>query len=75
MVAGAGLLGLMLLGMTLLVARSVTRQLRGMVDDMGKLAAGDFTLGAARLGPPGRDRRHGGGRRAVQAHHHRARTP
>jgi methyl-accepting chemotaxis protein len=50
MVAGAGLLGLMLLGMTLLVARSVTGPLRGMVRDMGKLAAGDFALVLPGLG-------------------------
>jgi methyl-accepting chemotaxis protein len=50
MVAGAGLLGLMLLGMTLLVVRSVTKPLCGMVDDMGKLAAGDFALVLPGLG-------------------------
>src|SRR3984893_18091516 len=50
MVFGTGLIGLLLLGMTLLVTRSVTKPLRGMVRDMGKLAAGDFALVLPGLG-------------------------
>ncbi len=50
MLLGTGLIGLLLLGMTLLVTRSVTKPLRGMVRDMGKLAAGDFTLVLPGLG-------------------------
>jgi methyl-accepting chemotaxis protein len=50
MVFGAGLIGLLLLGMTLLVTRSVTKPLRGMVRDMSKLAAGDFALVLPGLG-------------------------
>ena len=50
MVFGTGVIGLLLLGMTLLVARSVTKPLRGMVRDMGKLAAGDFALVLPGLG-------------------------
>jgi methyl-accepting chemotaxis protein len=44
MVAGAVLIGLLLFGMTLLVARGVTKPLNGMVRDMRKLAAGDFQV-------------------------------
>jgi methyl-accepting chemotaxis protein len=50
MVFGTGLIGLLLLGMTILVTRSVTKPLREMVHDMGKLAAGDFALVLAGLG-------------------------
>ncbi len=50
MVFGTGLIGLLLLGMTILVTRSVTRPLRGIVRDMGKLAAGDFALVLPGLG-------------------------
>jgi methyl-accepting chemotaxis protein len=50
MVLGTGLIGLLLLGMTLLVTRGVTKPLRGMVRDMGKLAAGDFALVLPGLG-------------------------
>ena len=50
MLLGTGLIGLLLLGMTLLVTRSVTRPLRGMVRDMNKLAAGDFALVLPGLG-------------------------
>jgi methyl-accepting chemotaxis protein len=50
MVAGTGLIGLLLLAMTLLVIRNVTKPLRGMVRDMDKLAAGDFTLVLPGLG-------------------------
>jgi methyl-accepting chemotaxis protein len=50
MLLGTGLIGLLLLGMTLLVARGVTKPLRGMVRDMDKLAAGDFTLVLPGLG-------------------------
>jgi methyl-accepting chemotaxis protein len=51
-VAGAGLIGLMLLGVTYLAARSVTAPLSGMVAAMGKLAAGNFDVVL-----PGRGRR------------------
>ncbi|HEY6257502.1 MAG TPA: methyl-accepting chemotaxis protein [Xanthobacteraceae bacterium] len=50
MVFGTGLIGLLLLGMTLWVTRTVTKPLRGMVRDMGKLAAGDFSLVLPGLG-------------------------
>jgi methyl-accepting chemotaxis protein len=50
MVAGTALIGLLLFGMTLLVIRNVTKPLRGMVRDMGKLAAGDFALVLPGLG-------------------------
>jgi methyl-accepting chemotaxis protein len=50
MVLGTGLIGFMLLGMTLLVAHSVTKPLGGMVRDMDKLAAGDFALVLPGLG-------------------------
>ena len=50
MLLGTGLIGLLLLGMTLLVTRGVTRPLRGMVRDMNKLAAGDFALVLPGLG-------------------------
>jgi methyl-accepting chemotaxis protein len=50
MLLGTGLIGLLLLGMTLLVIRGVTRPLRGMVRDMDKLAAGDFALVLPGLG-------------------------
>jgi methyl-accepting chemotaxis protein len=50
MVLGTGLIGLMLLGMTLLVTRTLTKPLRGMVRDMGKLAAGDFAVVLPGLG-------------------------
>jgi methyl-accepting chemotaxis protein len=50
MLLGTGLIGLLLLGMTLLVTRNVTRPLRGMVRDMNKLAAGDFALVLPGLG-------------------------
>jgi methyl-accepting chemotaxis protein len=50
MVAGTGVIGLLLLVMTLLVTRNVTKPLRGMVRDMDKLAAGDFTLVLPGLG-------------------------
>jgi methyl-accepting chemotaxis protein len=44
MVAAAVVIGLLLSGITLLVARSVTKPLTGMVRDMRKLAAGDFQV-------------------------------
>jgi methyl-accepting chemotaxis protein len=44
MVGGAILIGLLLLGATLIVTRSVTKPLTGMVRDMEKLAAGDFAV-------------------------------
>jgi methyl-accepting chemotaxis protein len=50
MVFGTGLIGLLLLGMTVLVTHSVTKPLRGIVRDMGKLAAGDFALVLPGLG-------------------------
>jgi methyl-accepting chemotaxis protein len=50
MVVGAGLIGLLLLAMTLRVTSGVTRPLRGMVRDMEKLAAGDFALVLPGLG-------------------------
>jgi methyl-accepting chemotaxis protein len=50
MVVGTGLIGLLLLAMTLLMTRNVTKPLRGMVRDMEKLAAGDFTLVLPGLG-------------------------
>jgi methyl-accepting chemotaxis protein len=50
MVFGTALIGLLLLGMTMLVTRNVTKPLRGMVRDMGKLAAGDFALVLPGLG-------------------------
>jgi len=50
MVFGTALIGLLLLGMTMLVTRSLTKPLRGMVRDMGKLAAGDFALVLPGLG-------------------------
>jgi methyl-accepting chemotaxis protein len=50
MVVGTGLIGLLLLAMTLLMTRNVTKPLRGMVNDMAKLAAGDFTLVLPGLG-------------------------
>jgi methyl-accepting chemotaxis protein len=50
MVLGTGLIGLLLLAMTLLVTRGVTRPLSGMVRDMGKLAAGEFSLVLPGLG-------------------------
>jgi methyl-accepting chemotaxis protein len=50
MVLGTGLLGLLLLGMTLLMTRSVTKPLRGIVRDIGRLAAGDFALVLPGLG-------------------------
>jgi methyl-accepting chemotaxis protein len=50
MVTGTGFIGLLLLAMTLLVIRNVTKPLRGMVRDMDKLAAGDFTLVLPGLG-------------------------
>jgi methyl-accepting chemotaxis protein len=50
MVVGTGLIGFLLLGMTLLMTRNVTKPLRGMVRDMDKLAAGDFTLVLPGLG-------------------------
>jgi len=56
MVAGAGIIGLLLFGITLVVARGVTQPLTGMVRDMRKLAAGDFQVvlpgrGRAAAGP------------------------
>jgi methyl-accepting chemotaxis protein len=50
MVAGTALIGLLLLGMTLLVISNVTKPLRGMVRDIGRLAAGDFALVLPGLG-------------------------
>jgi methyl-accepting chemotaxis protein len=50
MVSGTGFIGLLLLAMTLLVTRNVTKPLRGMVRDMDKLAAGDFSLVLPGLG-------------------------
>jgi methyl-accepting chemotaxis protein len=52
MVAGAVGIGILLLVLTFLVTRSVTKPLSGMVRDMGKLAAGDFHVVL-----PGLDRR------------------
>jgi len=50
MVAGAILIGFALLVITLLVTRSVTRPLNGMVRDMDKLASGDFQVVLPGLG-------------------------
>jgi methyl-accepting chemotaxis protein len=50
MVLGATVIGLLLLGMTLFVARGVTKPLSGMVSDMDKLAAGDFNVVLPGLG-------------------------
>jgi methyl-accepting chemotaxis protein len=50
MVGGAMLIGLILMGITLGAARSVTKPLAGMVRDMDKLAAGDFHVVLPGLG-------------------------
>ncbi len=50
MVLGATSIGLLLLGMILLVTRSVTGPLSAMVHDMGRLAAGDLSLVLPGLG-------------------------
>jgi len=44
MVAGAGAIGLLLIGVTLFMTRGVTSPIRVMVRDMQKLAAGDFNV-------------------------------
>ncbi len=44
MIGGAILVGLLLMGGTLIVTRGVTKPLTGMVRDMEKLAAGDFAV-------------------------------
>jgi methyl-accepting chemotaxis protein len=44
MVAGAGMIGLLLIGLTLVMTYGVTSPLRVMVRDMQKLAAGDFNV-------------------------------
>lgn len=44
MVGGALLIGVILAAITLLVARSITKPLRGMVRDMGRLASSDFQV-------------------------------
>jgi len=50
MVAGAALIGLLLLGLTLAMTRSITKPLGGMVRDMSKLASGDFQVVLPGLG-------------------------
>jgi methyl-accepting chemotaxis protein len=50
MVAGAVAIGILLLLITLLVTRSVTKPLNGMVRDMDKLASGDFHVVLPGLG-------------------------
>jgi len=50
MVGGAALIGLLLLVLTLVMTRSITKPLGGMVRDMSKLASGDFQVVLPGLG-------------------------
>ena len=49
-IIGAILCGLVLMGVSLLAARSMTRPLKGMVHAMGRLASGDFDVTLPGLG-------------------------
>jgi len=49
-IAGASLIGLVLVGITLVVARGVTRPIEGLIDAMQKLTSGNFKTALPGLG-------------------------